>query len=68
MIDTTWVTVDDAAHLLGVPAKTIYRWARRAGVRRIDRPGRVFVSFEDLAEVCNRLGRTPRRCLTRRAE
>lgn len=68
MIDTTWVTVDDAAHLLGVPTKTIYRWARRAGVRRIDRPGRVFVSLGDLAEVCDKLGRTPRRCLTRHAE
>ena len=61
MIDTTWVTVDDAAHLLGVPAKTIYRWARRADVRRIDRPGRVFVSFEDLAAVRDLLGRTPAR-------
>ena len=61
MIDTTWVTVDDAAHLLGVPAKTIYRWARWADVRRIDRPGRVFVSFEDLAAVRDLLGRTPAR-------
>ena len=68
VIDATWVTVDDAAHLLGVPAKTIYRWARRAGVRRIDADGRVIVSFEDLAEVCDRLGRSPRRRLTRRAE
>lgn len=61
MIDTTWVTVDDAAHLLGVPAKTIYRWARRAGVRRIDADGRVIVSFDDLAAVRGLLGRTPAR-------
>lgn len=61
MIVTTWVTVDDAAHLLGVPAKTIYRWARRADVRRIDADGRVIVSFEDLAAVRDLLGRTPAR-------
>ena len=61
MIDATWVTVGDAAHLLGVPAKTIYRWARRAGVRRIDADGRVIVSFEDLAAVRDLLGRTPAR-------
>ena len=59
MTDTTWVTVDDAAHLLGVPAKTVYRWTRRADVRRITADGRVIVSFEDLAAVRDMLGRTP---------
>ena len=59
MIETTWVTVDDAAHLLGVPAKTVYRWARRVDVRRITACGRVVVSFEDLAGVRDMLGRTP---------
>ena len=63
MIDTTWVTVDDAAHLLGVPVKTVYRWTRRPGVRRIDADGRVIVSFEDLAAVRDLLGRTPARRL-----
>lgn len=61
MTDTTWVTVDDAAHLLGVPAKTVYRWTRRAGVRRITVDGRVIVSFEDLAAVRDELGRKPKR-------
>ena len=60
MTDTTWVTVDDAAHLLGVPAKTVYRWACRTDVRRINAGGRVIVSFEDLAGVRNELGRKPK--------
>ena len=61
MNDTTWVTVDDAAHLLGVPTKTVYRWTRRAEVRRITADGRVIVSFEDLAAVRDTLGRKPKR-------
>ena len=61
MTDTTWVTVDDASHLLGVPTKTIYRWTRRADVRRITADGRVIVSFEDLAAVRDTLGRKPKR-------
>ena len=61
MTDTTWVTVDDASRLLGVPTKTIYRWTRRAGVRRITADGRVIVSFEDLAAVRDTLGRKPKR-------
>ena len=61
MTGTTWVTVDDAAHLLGVPVKTVYRWTRRAEVRRIAADGRVIVSFEDLATVRDALGRKPKR-------
>ena len=61
MNDTTWVTVDDAAHLLGVPTKTIYRWTRRPDVRRITADRRVIVSFEDMAAVRDTLGRKPKR-------
>ena len=61
MNDTTWVTVDDAAHLLGVPTKTVYRWTRRPDVRRITADGRVIVSFEDMAAVRDTLGRKPKR-------
>ena len=61
MTDTTWVTVDDAAHLLGVPTKTIYRWTRRPDVRRITADRRVIVSFEDMAAVRDMLGRKPKR-------
>ncbi len=48
--DDVWSTVDDAAHILGVPTSTAYRWAKMAR-RRLGSDGRLYVSWDDMCDI-----------------